>query len=164
MQLESAANFKPMQPPLAYYGGKQRMASKIIPHIPKHTVYCEPFCGGATMLFKKPYPKITSASDYREIINDVDKSLVNFFKQLRDNGEELCEKIELTLYSEHEHASSKFDNLYDDDLIEWARKYFINTQQSFGTILNAGWGRGVYGKNLSITWQKKNRLTAYIYK
>jgi len=149
---------KSMKPPVSYYGGKQRMASKIIPHIPKHTVYCEPFCGGATILFKKPYPEITNSDHYREIINDVDESLVNFFKQLRENGDELCRRIELTLFSEKEHANSTGENLYDDDPIEWARKYFINTQQSFAKEFNRGWGRCVYGPNLSIGWQKKTDL------
>jgi len=146
---------KSMKPPVSYYGGKQRMASRIIPHIPKHTVYCEPFCGGATILFKKPYPEITDSNHYREIINDVDESLINFFKQLRENGDELCRRIELTLYSEKEHANSTGENLYDDDPIEWARKYYVNIHQSFSAIKNGGWARVVYGPTLSLGWQKR---------
>lgn len=68
--------FKPMKPPFSYYGGKQRMASKIIPYIPKHTVYVEPFCGSATILFKKPWPNVTNTHHYREYINDTNKCLL----------------------------------------------------------------------------------------
>ena len=38
-----------MKPFFSYYGGRQRMANKIIPLIPKHTVYCEPFSGRKTI-------------------------------------------------------------------------------------------------------------------
>lgn len=77
--------FKPMKSPLSYYGGKQRMAKNIIPLIPQHTVYVEPFCGGATILFKKPWPNVTNTHHYREVINDLDNNLIYFFKTLRDN-------------------------------------------------------------------------------
>lgn len=154
-------NKKEMSPPISYYGGKQRLASKISSYIPKHTVYVEPFCGGAAILFKKPYPKITNTNHYREVINDIDNNLVNFFKQLRDNGNELVRKIELTLYSQEEHKISK-DLDIDDDL-ERARRYYINIQQSFSNLLNSGWRTGVYGRNLSLTWKNKiNNLSSFV--
>lgn len=150
-----------MSPPISYYGGKQRMASKIIPYITKHTVYVEPFCGGATILFKKPYPQITDKSHYREVINDIDGNLINFFKQLRDNGEELTNKISLTLYSSEEHKISKDFNV-DDDL-ERARRYYVNIQQSFASKLNSGWGFAFVSKNNAPTWKNKiNQLADYI--
>lgn len=48
-----------MKTPIAYYGGKQRLASRIVKLMPKHTVYVEPFCGGAAVLFVKPFPSIS---------------------------------------------------------------------------------------------------------
>ena len=152
---------KSMPPPISYYGGKQRIASKLIPYIPKHTVYCEPFCGGATILFKKSFPKVTDMSNYREVINDTDGDLINFFTKLRDNGKELVDKLYFTLYSEQEHKISKDLNI-DDDL-ERARRYYINIQQSFNNKLNAGWKRGVYSQNIALTWLNKvNNLHKYI--
>jgi len=49
--------------PLAYIGGKNRLASRIIPLIPKHTTYVEPFAGGAQVFFHKEPSAI-------EILND----------------------------------------------------------------------------------------------
>jgi len=39
-------------------GGKSRLADKIIPQIPEHTCYCEPFCGAAWVFFRKPPSKV----------------------------------------------------------------------------------------------------------
>lgn len=35
-----------MKTPISYWGGKQRLASKVLRMFPKHRVYCEPFFGG----------------------------------------------------------------------------------------------------------------------
>lgn len=143
-----------MKTPISYYGGKQRLASKIIPYIPKHTVYCEPFCGGAAVLFSKPWPKATNTNNYREIINDIDGDLINFFKQLRDNGEELCRRLALTPYSELEHQLAKAYKTETND-IERARKYYIAGQMSFAYSVNAGWHRSVYSENHAATHLNK---------
>lgn len=142
-----------MNPPVSYYGGKQRIALEIIQHIPMHTVYCEPFCGGAAVMFKKPHPKVTNNSLYREIINDTDGHLINFYKQLRDNGDELVRRLMLTPYSEQEHKDAKRLDVEDD--IERARKYYVNISQSFSNVLNRSWSRNTYGMNHAKTWVNK---------
>ena len=70
------------KPATSYYGGKQRMAHNVIPLLPKHTVYVEPFCGGATIMFKKPWPAVSNRDHYREVINDHDERLINFYRAL----------------------------------------------------------------------------------
>lgn len=150
-----------MKPPISYYGGKQRIASKIVPLIPKHTVYVEPFAGGAAVMFKKPWPDVTNNDHYREVLNDTDGRLINFYRQLRDNGPALVEKLKLTLFSEEEHQIAK--DLETGDDLERARRYFVRIQQSFSNNLNAGWRRAVYGRNLCATWANQvNRLPEYL--
>lgn len=39
-----------IRPPLAYYGGKQRLATAIVSMMPAHTHYVEPFAGGLARL------------------------------------------------------------------------------------------------------------------
>lgn len=149
------------KPPISYYGGKQRMAHNIVPLIPRHTVYVEPFAGGAAVLFAKPWPDVTNTDHYREVINDIDGRLINFYRQLRDNGAELIRRLELTLYSEEEHRIAK--QLDCDDDIEAARRYVVNANQSFGSRLNSGWGRNVYGRNSAATWVSRvARLPEYL--
>ena len=150
-----------MKPPISYYGGKQRMCPNIVPLIPRHTVYVEPFAGGAAVFFAKPWPKVSNTHHYREVLNDKDQRIINFYQQLRDNGQALCDKLQLTLYSEAEHKLAK--DLDCQDKLEAARRYYINSQQSFSNRLNGGWGRGVYARNLGATWANKvNRLPEYI--
>jgi len=142
-----------MKPVISYYGGKQRMSSKIVPLIPRHTVYAEPFCGGAAILFAKPWPKVTSNNHYREVINDHDKRLINFYQQLKDNGQALVDALQLTLYSEYEHKIAK--ELDYENKLEAARRYYVNVQQSFANVIGGGWGRAVYGRNEAATWANK---------
>lgn len=150
-----------MKSPISYYGGKQKMAHHIVPLIPKHTVYVEPFAGGAAVFFAKPWPDVSNNHHYREVINDHDGHLINFYRQLRDNGPELIRRLELTLYSEAEHRLAK--ELDHDDPIEAARRYFVKINQSFSNVLHGGWGRGVYGRNLAATWANRvTRLPEYL--
>lgn len=151
--------FEKMHAPFGYYGGKQRMVSKLIPLIPKHTVYAEPFGGSGALLFAKPWPNITNKVHYREVWNDKNDLIYNFFYQLRTNGEKLCEQIALTPYSESEHKIAKN---FDCDDLEKARRFFININQSFANVFNRGWGRNVFSVNLAAHWANKINLTKYL--
>lgn len=144
-----------MRPPFTYYGGKQRMASRIVPLLPKHTVYVEPFCGGATILFAKPWPSVTNVDHYREVINDTNGYVVNFFRQLRDNPDELVRLCSLTPYSREECMVAK--NLSEGTDVERARRFFTNVSQSFAHKIGGGWGTGVYSKDSAATWCSKIR-------
>jgi len=133
------------------------MASKIIPYIPKHTVYVEPFCGGATILFEKPWPNVTNTDHYREVINDNSRLLINMYRIFQTRFDEIEHLLMNTLYSEEEHSKSVQicqGKLGADDLWEaWA--YFVNIQTSFSNTLNGGWRRGVFGRNFPATWVSK---------
>lgn len=141
------------------------MAHNIIPLIPKHTVYVEPFAGGASVLFLKPFPPVTSSHHYREVINDTNRLVYNFYKQLRENGQELAEKISLTPFSERCHIDSKeiCKNPEGHSDIDRARAFFVNINMNFANNLNGGWGRSVFGKNDSYTWYTKiENLNRYL--
>lgn len=136
------------------------MAHNIVPLIPKHMVYVEPFAGSCAVLFKKPYPAVTNIEHYREVINDTDKDLINFFTVLRDNGEALCEKLTLTLFSEEERRRAK---VIEGDDLERARRYYVRVMTGFGQVPHGGWKRGFNKENFAMTWYKKvNALPQYI--
>ncbi|NCA17855.1 MAG: DNA adenine methylase, partial [Betaproteobacteria bacterium] len=131
----------PVKPPISYYGGKQKQAHNIVPLIPKHTVYVEPFAGGAAVFFAKPWPNSQTNNDYREVLNDKDERLINFYRVLQtpEKREALIERLNLTLYSEAEHAKAK--DLASGDEVQRAWAYFVNISMSFSAKLHGGWGR-----------------------
>lgn len=140
------------------------MSSKILPLFPQHFVYVEPFCGGATMLFARDYNEKCI-----EVINDTNGDVVNFFKVLRDDGEKLCENLELTLYSQQEYqlAVDQYKNQHEIDPLERARLFFVNIMQSYSNKLCAGWGTTIYrnkyfAKSSSCYSCKINNLQNYI--
>jgi len=112
--------------PLNWFGGKSKLAAKIIQHFPPHRTYCEPFGGSAAVLLAKEPSKV-------EVYNDIDRELVNFFQVLRDT--KLCAKLhaaaENTLYARAEFELAKQKS---DDPVEAARRFVVRHRMSFGGI------------------------------
>lgn len=149
-----------MKPPFSYYGGKQRIVSKILPLIPKHTVYVEPFCGSATVFFAKGPIFTGNHDDYREVINDINQDIINFFEVCRDQGEELQHLLDYSLYSQEEHRKAK---AYEKGNKLWKAYYFfVNIQQSFANDIGCGWGTGIKGRNNAQTYKNKIDITQAI--
>lgn len=146
-----------MKPPFSYYGGKQRIASKICQLLPPHAVYVEPFCGGAAVMFSKGIPPGNS-DYYREVLNDTNKLVINFYLVLQDPllAHQLIDRIEYTLYSKDEYdLAEKICKQPIADMVDSAWAWFCNIQMSFGNVTNSGWGRGVFGRNLAVTFYNK---------
>ena len=81
---------------LNYFGGKSRLLDFILPLLDTpHKHYVEPFCGSASVfLNKRPSPI--------ETISDLDARLINFFRVLREQPDELINRLDLTPYSRGE--------------------------------------------------------------
>lgn len=111
------------RPVLRYHGGKWLLAPWIIRHFPDHRVYTEAFGGAASVLLQKK-------RSYAEIYNDLDGELVNLFQVVRDRGEELKTKLELTPFARTEYKLS-FD--VSDDPLEQARRTVVRSFMGFGS-------------------------------
>ncbi|MGI0499742.1 DNA adenine methylase [Limnospira platensis] len=151
-----------MKPLLSYYGGKQRIGSKILQYFPPHKIYVEPFAGGATLLFLKPLPTVTNQSDYRECINDTSNLLINLYRVAKKYPIKLNNEIQATLYSQSEHNKAKIicknPTKYSDIELAWA--YYINITQGFTYKLNTGWSTSKTGRSPAATFiAKKARLS-----
>ena len=62
------------------------MIPRLLEHIPDHSRYVEVFGGSAELLFQKPRSP-------QEIYNDINGYLVNLFLQVRDQLNELQERL-----------------------------------------------------------------------
>ena len=55
--------------------------------LPPHSCWVEAFCGSAALTFAKEPAPI-------EVINDINDNIINVFKQLRENHDDLVNKIQ----------------------------------------------------------------------
>lgn len=123
--------------PIAWFGGKHRMAPFIASLLPPHRVYVEPFGGGASVLFAKR-PSLV------EVYNDLDSGLVNFFRVLRDPAQsaELRRRLELTPHSREEWCSSLAWR-EESEPVERARLWYTCCRQSFSGDVGQSWSFSV---------------------
>jgi DNA adenine methylase len=115
--------------PFGYFGSKHKIALPLIKYIPPHNAWVDAFCGSAAVTFAKSPAQI-------EIINDINGEIVNFFRQLRINGSELCRKIALTPYARDELILARSYNEKLDSL-ERARRFLVSSMMAIN---------GVFGK------------------
>lgn len=112
-----------MKAVLKYPGAKNRLAPWICAHIPPHEVYLEPYFGSGGVFFNKIPSRI-------ETINDLDGNVVNYFRVIRENADELARRIMLTPFSREEYdAAFSTDG---DSEIERARKFAVRCWMGFG--------------------------------
>lgn len=145
--------------PLIRYGGKGRIARLLVPHFARARLYVEPYFGAGSVFYKVP------AGTYeREAVNDLDKSIVTFFRVLRDRTEELLRVCSLTPYARDEFAAALE---HSEDELEEARRVWVRSRQGF-----AGKARtvGDWGRKTGVTTgegqpkqceAKRDALTAY---
>ncbi len=115
-----------MNSPLAYIGGKSRLADTIIRMMPDHQAYCEVFAGAAWIFFRKPPSKY-------EIINDLDSDLVVFYRVLQNHLEEFLKQFKWMLASREWFEDWKKQQVAGGltDIQRAARYYYLQ-RLSFG--------------------------------
>lgn len=124
--------------PFRYVGGKRNMVKQILPLIPEHLQYIEPYCGSGAIFFSKTRSKI-------EVLNDINSDIVNFFRVLQNEelAEKLVEKLVFTPYS-YEEFKLAGSIVYgeEEDLVLRAWGWFVLYNQGFGgTGDRNSWGK-----------------------
>lgn len=124
-----------MKTPISYYGGKQKLLPVIVPKIPEHTLYCEPFCGGAAIFFGKDPSAV-------EVLNDTNSELINFYRIAQNRFVELNQMVSVTLHSRRLHKDAQIvyehPHLFDEIKRAWA--VWVLSTQSFAAMLDGTFG------------------------
>ncbi|QYM80284.1 DNA adenine methylase [Horticoccus luteus] len=113
----------PARPVFSRPGGKTRMLKYILPLIPPHTCYCEPFFGGGAVFFAKPESPV-------EVINDRDASLTALLRNAKYHLDALLDETDLIL-----NARREFEDFVEQEgltEIQRAARWFVRNKLSFG--------------------------------
>ncbi len=125
-----------LKTPISYYGGKQSMIKDILPLIPDHKIYVEPFFGGGAVFWAKE-PSTT------EVINDVNANITNFYEVLKHAYFDLKKKVESTLHSRETYKKALiiYDCawLFPEDPVLRAWAFYVVTNQGFSCKIGT-WG------------------------
>jgi DNA adenine methylase len=144
--------------PITYYGGKQNLVGAILPLIPLHNCYVEPFFGGGAIFWAKQPSQV-------EVINDLNQFVINFYRIAKNEFNALQELISATPLSRicYKDAQIMYDNphLFSDLQKAWA--FWVLTNQGFvGKIGSWGYGTKDNKRELNIAnkrLQFKNKFS-----
>lgn len=127
---------------IKYPGSKWSIANWIISHFPSHHSYLEPFFGSGAVLFTKKRSSI-------ETVNDLDKDVVNLFRQIRENTERLADTIYWTPYARSEYERAWAAQYTETDPFQRAVDFYVRMMMGHGfrtTGEKVGWKNDVQGR------------------
>jgi len=139
-----------MKTPISYYGGKQKLAAKILSLIPNHNLYCEPFIGGAAIFFAKPPSPV-------EVINDTNRELINFYRVVQNDFVALEKEVKISLHSRDLHRKAKVIYNNPDMFSEIKRAWavWVLATQSFSSMLDGSFGYDIQKGTTSLKIKNK---------
>jgi DNA adenine methylase len=144
---------KILKTPITYYGGKITMTKYILPLIPKHSSYVEPFLGGGAVFWVKEPSKT-------EVLNDFNNHVMNFYHVLKTNFEALRKLVETTLHSRNTYKAAlsmyQMPDLFSKTQRAWA--FWTLTSQGFSGCIGA-WSYSRTGKKAKATANKCKAFT-----
>lgn len=113
------------RPIVPWIGGKRRLLRYILPLLPEHTTYVEPFVGGGAVFFAKEPAHV-------EVINDFNNELVTLYRVIKHHLEEFIRHFKWALVSRQEFlwAQSTRPEVLTD--IQRAARFFFLQRCAFG--------------------------------
>lgn len=106
-----------------YFGGKYQYLEELYAQFPEHLHFVDLMCGSMGVTLNKIPSQMDTA-------NDLDGDVINFFKVLREQPEELYRSLYLTPAGRQEYLSCFPINGGGSDL-ERARRFFVRCKLSF---------------------------------
>ncbi len=118
-----------LKSPIRWQGGKSRLRKEIIRRFPPHTCYVEVFGGAGWVLFGKERSKV-------EVFADINSELVNFFRVIQENWEELAQRFEWALYARDEFQRIMARRNEERDPVTRAYDFYYRVYSHFGGKYN----------------------------
>jgi len=143
--------------PFGWLGSKAAMLGIILPNIPEHEHYVEPFCGTAVVYLNKR-PTLIST------LNDIDGNIVNFFRVLQDKDKtkELLRRLRYTPYakSEYRKACLLLSSARDLDDVTRAWAFYVAQQMGMKKSYHLDPEGGDFGYNQKC---KRTKISCYMF-
>lgn len=135
------------------------MLKHIVPLIPQHTLYTEAFCGGCAVMFAK-------APADCEVINDLNRGLINFYWIASMYYQDLKKEIDKTLHSRDIHAHAMHINTYPEFFsnVQWAWSIWALSKLSFASMQDGSFGYDRAGTTAKKISNAKDDFTIYLSK
>lgn len=111
------------KPILRWPGGKSRMLKHLLPLVPPHVCYCEPFAGGLAVLLAKQRSTV-------EVINDINGDLIALYRNLQYHLPELLRELDyLFAARQNIHDFMAQPGITE---IQRAARFLLKNKTSFG--------------------------------
>lgn len=110
-----------MRPIFCRSGNKYYLANKILPNIPDHDIYVEPFVGTGTIFFKKEKARVN-------VLNDLDEEIIDMYKLIKTVGNDF--ETDLNTIPKLQAFYNK-EPKTDEDILT---KYILNCNKFSGNI------------------------------
>lgn len=112
-------------PIIPWIGGKRRLVKYLLPLLPHHTCYVEPFAGGAALFFAKTPSTV-------EVLNDVNGEVVNLYRVVQHHLEEFCRQFKHALVSRQMFEWAQLQRPETLTDIQRATRFFYLQRLAFG--------------------------------
>ena len=113
-------------PIIPWLGGKRRLVDRLIPFLPPHKCYVEPFAGGAALLFNRPMPAEV------EVLNDITGELINLYRVVQHRLEEFVRQFKWALSSRKVFEWQKMTRPETLTDIQRAARFYYLQHLAFG--------------------------------
>jgi DNA adenine methylase len=140
--------------PFGWLGSKSTMLDIILPNIPEHRHYIEPFCGTAIVYLHKRPARINT-------LNDIDGNIVNFFRVLqdRDKTRELLRRLRYTPWAKAEYKKACLLLSSNREIDEITRAWAFYIAQNMS--MKKSYYSDSQGKNFGYTFHDRKVSAMY---
>lgn len=100
--------------------------------IPVHELYVEPFLGGGALFWEKE-------PSQAEVINDLDDNVVNFYRVMQSNWDDLYQLMQTTLHSRSQHQAARYVLKEEEENLSKTYTYYLGESSTISPDVQKAW-------------------------